>query len=389
MEFDLTRNLRDLSAAPEVPADAVHLAAVRTRVRHGRTIRTAAVALGSAAAALAIGAVVYASPWQTPAPAETPTPPPTVDPTPEPTPEPTPSQTPTPDALPPIVALTSQGALVPIDPATGEIGEPYVSGLPLWRDGSVTIDRVHQVAYVGLSHDDGPGTIVRVSLEAGTWEHLAQGEDPALSPDGTVLAYVADSPTEDYTMGVALLDLGSGDVRHVPDADWCECDRSIDQPAWSPDGTRLFTVVQTSTDIAPSPTWISSIDPDAAESLQDGTALAPPELEERWHGWQHPTPLPSGRLVVFGYQGEYVDIPARVAGSSHLAFLDPGTGAELDRVDLPDVGVGDLVVSPDGSGLALVAPTGDIVTEAGAPLYLWDPESGLREVTQGIAAVAW
>lgn len=86
MEFDLVRGLRDLSAAPDVPTDAVPLGPVAARVRRGRTLRAAGVAATSAAAVLVIGAVVYASPWQPTPPVAGPTP--SVEPTPEPPPEP-------------------------------------------------------------------------------------------------------------------------------------------------------------------------------------------------------------------------------------------------------------------------------------------------------------
>lgn len=396
MEFDLQRGLRDLSGAPSIAPDAVPTDRVLTRVHRGRALR--ATAIGAVSLAVVVGAAVavYAAPWQPVPPVVTPSPTlepsPTPDVTPEPTAEPTPTETPEPD-LPAIVGLTSTGDLVELDPESGEVGETYLTGLADPSRTTVTVDRATGVVFFDrLNEGTGRYEVVRLSLDTGDPQVVAEGFEPALSPDGRTLAYIGFVPDGSFIMAATLLDLESGEARYFPDKEWCECDRSIGTPAWSQDGSHLF-VPMSWTDIFPSPAWVVDLRPDQDASLQDGTLLEPTDPGETlWAGWSSPTPLDDGRLAVFGYQGgpdsSSEDMTSWTT-TSHIAILDPASAEPVERVETPGLDVVDMAAAPDGDGLAIVVRD---LTDPASPtwsLYRWDGAGGLRGVAQGIVAIAW
>jgi hypothetical protein len=106
-------------------------------------------------------------------------------------PTPAPAQS---GAEPGIVAVTKAGALVQLDPATGAVRNTLVSSGVTGDEISVSANgTVYFATGAGCS-----GTIKSIPVSGGTPTEIGPGWNPAVSPDGTKLAY-ADQPGPDQT----------------------------------------------------------------------------------------------------------------------------------------------------------------------------------------------
>jgi hypothetical protein len=92
---------------------------------------------------------------------------------------------------PGIVAVTSAGALVVLDPANGSITQTLVSSGVLGDEISVSPDG--STVYFAAGHGCTP-KIESVSVSGGTPTVITQGALPAISPDGTKLAFASQPP---------------------------------------------------------------------------------------------------------------------------------------------------------------------------------------------------
>lgn len=128
--------------------------------------------------------------------------------------EPTPPPTPPAPAEPDLVGVTVEGDLVMIDPETGAIFRTVYQGLTIPRADhttiGLTVTRDHAFADVAhvpgfppdqpLVRESDPTEILRISLAGGTATRVADGVQPAVSPDGQTLAYGSlPSPTAPAT----------------------------------------------------------------------------------------------------------------------------------------------------------------------------------------------
>src|SRR4051812_386695 len=97
-----------------------------------------------------------------------------------------------------------------------------------------------------LRGDDAPPALERVDLATGATTELASGLDPALSPDGTKLAFIATAEAANggyYTpTGLGILDLASAASRIFAAPTPTPSSRFLwpDGPLnWPPDGTKI------------------------------------------------------------------------------------------------------------------------------------------------------
>lgn len=405
MEFDLRDHLRDLSAAPSVPAEAVPTTPVLARIRRGRARRATAVATVSAAAVLAIGAVVYAAPWRVPPPPPADTPEPTA--TSEPAPTPTPTETPEPTEEPPTAtpapyAITSGGDLIELDPETGAVVRTVASS-PDWTESlSLTPDR--RYAYVGaMSYSDEgadwPGEIQRVSLADGAVETvLTSANDPAVSPDGTRLAYLAYAPGDARATerSLTVMDLRTGTVTaSIQDEQCVECERIVTTPTWLPDGRLVIGLGWT--DGYPGVAQFL-VDPATTATLGAATLLGPDNSGDLQGDWFGRTALAAdGTLLVPAEEGSADQWDARYAydrdggpGSNQptglLVVVDRGTGSVLDRIPVDGMPTS-VAAEPDGeAALVVVWPTTG--SDVPSVLQRWDGTT-LTPVGEGYETVAW
>lgn len=398
MEFDLQRGLHDLSAAPPVAPDAVPTDRVLARVHRGRALR--ATAIGAASLALVVGAAVAVvalprdplPPVDTPTPtaAPTPRPTPTLAPAPSPTPSPTPTTTQTPTPVdPPIAALTTGGDLVLLDPESGAVTSTVYEGLTTtdpWKTAlSVSPDR--RFAYVShvVSSEQGRGwEILRVSLADGSADPVAEGINPAVSPDGATLAYTGDdpsfqvnpdSPEDDAGIALVLRDLATGAERSIATGTGGNPAASLAQVAWSPDGGTLFVPM------GMEGSSLYALDADATD-FEGALSLGD---DDGTMSESEPTVLADGTLLVScsPYDG--------VPDEPYVAVIDPLTGSVTGRVEpLSGTSIFDMAARPSGRGLAFLADQtmSDDFSVSGS-LYRWDDGGEPRLLGTGFVAVAW
>lgn len=413
MEYDLQSALRRLSQSAPVPDEPVGPDTVMTRVRRRRAVRATLTATVGAAAALVTAVAVQAVPWQdTPPVAPSPTRSATAEPTPtrtpvsEPTAEPTETSRPVVPS-PPLVALTDDGELVLLDPASGETLR-VVAQDPGFAFGNLAVDRARGVVYLTREQDPGSDTagaeVVSVSLADGTVEPLGPGWAPALSPDGTTLAHLGPLegvPTyERFTERALILrDLASGVSRWVPDGTGVDFMRGVEEPTWSTDGTRVLVGVGWAGEMDPGTGWLTAVDPEnPPATLNDADRFAEGTLDGSmpYRQPQQAFSLPDGRLVVEEYEATLVGEDDWTA-HRNLVVLD-GDDVEV-RTALPLTVPEDesavfyvITVSgdPAGTGIAVVLQRMDRGTqERTSSLWLWDGDEVFVELRQGIGAAAW
>jgi hypothetical protein len=98
-----------------------------------------------------------------------------------------------------------------------------------------------------LTGEETPPALDEIDLATGKKDRIASGLDPALSPDGTTLAFIAtvESPNGGYSTptGLELLDLASGTSRLLapptPPAGSHKLYWPVGPLNWSPDGTKI------------------------------------------------------------------------------------------------------------------------------------------------------
>jgi hypothetical protein len=128
-----------------------------------------------------------------------------------------------PTAPPGVVAVTSAGALVVLGP-TGNIARTLVSGGVMGDEISVSPNG--QTVYFAIRQAACDMTIESVSINGGTATPIAAGELPAVSPDGTELAYAQEPlevedcipPASKYASDFKLVirNLSTGSQRVIP-----------------------------------------------------------------------------------------------------------------------------------------------------------------------------
>lgn len=228
-------------------------------------------------------------------------------------------------------------------------------------------------------------------------------EQPALSPDGTRIAYVlrtADRAKDEDTRSLWLVPVGDGEPRRLTrgPADLA--------PAWSPDGTRLaFLRAQD----GPAQLWLLPADGGEPEQvttlpLGAGTPVWRPDGAEL--AFAAPVDLAAdegeddaarARRASAPVVADRVDFKADGAGRlrtlrKHVHVLDVATG-EIRRVTSGDWHAGDPAWSPDGRLLAFPAgpeADADLTFRSGA--YVVEPGGEPRPVGSGdgmCGAVAW
>lgn len=395
MDFDLQRGLDELSRTPAVGADVVPVNRVLTRVHRERMLRGAGVGVLSTAAVVGIAVAVQAvgTDPEPPAPpaqtALTPTPGPTADPSPsvEPTPTTTPSQEPSqPPTEPgpaPLVAVTGDGEVVLLDPATGQRLVTVTGGISTDDPAKVaaSVDVQRTVAYV--SHSTGPQgayEVLRVSLTDGTTDVVAEGLGPALSPDGRTLAYAGPDPSlpsSTESWGLNLRDLATGDTRHLSAGPYNPA-LWVGRPTWSMDGTSVYVEVG----------WaeggsVARVDPASTTTLVDVEAFDPGSGQS----WSQPDVLADGRLVLFSRATGY-ESPLE---SMRVAVVDTQGSVVQEVPGLEGMWVADIEAEVDGTSVAVLAGPASFgsADAVGYDLYLWQGGAEVTRLAQDLLAIAW
>lgn len=310
----------------------------------------------------------------------------------EPSADPSPTPTPTPEGPTTLIALTAAGDLVELSPADGSTVRTIASDAA-WR-GPLSLTPDRSAVYLTRDTDAIRPDIVQVSLTDGAAEVVAQGRTPSLSPDGTQLAYVGKHPTnpdEEYR-ALHILDLATGDITYVPDNTCGGCARRIDQPAWAPDGSRLFVAAGFMDSAVPSLDVLEVV-PGTTADLDTAKVVVGGPSEPG-----HPGVLADGRLAVVSVVDTAPggDSLARFQGA--VETYDAATGAAAGSWPLPQLHTvtpdeeltaytSDTAVAPTGTAMAIVATAR--LLDGGGTLYLWEGGAELTTLAQGIVAVTW
>jgi hypothetical protein len=186
-------------------------------------------------------------------------------------------------AEPPIVAVTKAGALVQLDPATGAVRETLVSS-------GVTGDEVSVAANGTVYFATGSGcagTIKSIPASGGTPTVVRSGWDPAISPDGTKLAY-ADQPGPGQTcpgwdtstpgtvfrLGILALS-GGATTKTIPQlpAGQQGLPGPVSHLSWAPDNQHLAVSIASVQD---NEGWaVNIVDTASAQSYSGGPGVTP------------------------------------------------------------------------------------------------------------------
>lgn len=421
-EFDLRQGLRQLSDAPRIDA-TIDEANVARRVRRGRAVRASGVTAASVAVVVGVGTAVWAvAPFDDPPvpPAQTsePAPPPeesspAPSPTPDPQSSPAPPTTeepdePSPPELPPIVAVTTTGELVLLDPADGTVQRTVTTGFGSVND--VEVDRQAGVAYVTHLHPPEPGAApeyrtTRVSLADGSTEVVEVDGDLEIAGTG-LWAGAADRSREGReSYGVVITDPATGSERYLEVSEGTGGGHFGVDLDWSPDGSTLAVLGYAWSYAGPTePTFLRLL-PAGATSLEDGRTLTVPEGrgedDTGWTAWILPAYLADGRLAVVEQRvtkhwwddmDAYFDDPMIWLEQNALVLLEPETGAVTARAPLPRFDIWAMESAPDGDGLLLVVIDEHAESQGDAAvmsLHRLSPAGSLTPVVTGYAAYAW
>ncbi|QOC23153.1 S9 family peptidase [Wenzhouxiangella sp. AB-CW3] len=178
--------------------------------------------------------------------------------------------------------------------------------------------------------DERRNTLWLLELESGELTRLTADSEwnynnPAVSPDGRLLAFNADRSGSEYDGGhnqdIYLLDLDSGEDRKLPTPDG-----RATSPVFSPDGQQIAFSYQ-SDRYRPTELHLISIDGEAHEVLHDGQDLS--VAEAMWpEGYDRP-------LIRADYRGSHPLMRLHDDGSTEILI---GEGAVLNGLSFADDG---------------------------------------------------
>jgi WD40 repeat protein len=306
-----------------------------------------------------------------------------------------PSSAPSPAAasVPGIVAVTTGGALVTLDPSSGVVEQTLVPS-------DVVGDEV-SVAPSGLVYfavqNGCASTIEDVPVGGGSVSVIGPGSVPAVSPDGTKLAY-ASQPSQalqcvsqatglSSSYNLEIRTLSSGATTQLPmNAPGCQCGgvaEPISHLSWSPDNTHIAVSVAAGED---NEGWdVSLVDTTQADAYLDGAlgstgiAYVPVTGADAHQSYlREAVYMPDGDLFV----SRACCAGEPVVNSSRLMWEVTTSGVLVHQVAIGFANLDhtSLDVSPDGQWLLYLA---------GNDLYVSQGGATPNELTTGLIAAAW
>jgi hypothetical protein len=292
-----------------------------------------------------------------------------------------------------MVGVTVGGALVTLNSSTGVVAQTLVSSGVVGDEVSVgPSGLVYFAVQNGCS-----STIEEVPAGGGSVAAITPGSLPAVSPDGTKLAY-ASEPSQDpqcisqatgllssYNLEIRTLSTGST-VTLPMAAQGCQCGgvpSPISHLSWSTDSTHLAVSVAAAED---NEGWnVSLVDTAQADAYIDGApgstgiAYVPvtgPDAHQSY--LREAVYMPNGDLFV----SRACCAGEPVVNSSRLMWEVTTSGTLVHQVAIGFVNLDhtSLDVSPDGQWLLYLA---------GNDLYVSHGGATPKELTSGVIAAAW
>ena len=299
-----------------------------------------------------------------------------------------PSANPAASGPPAMVAVTTAGALVTLNPATGDVEKTL---LPAGVTGDeISVSASGQVYF---SVQNGcASTIEEVAVGGGSNIQITAGSLPAISPDGTKLAY-ADQPILStacplnsnnflalYHLRVRTLSSGATDSLSMVSADqYSGLPWPISHVSWAPDNQHIAVSVAAPQDnegwgvylVDPPGSQYYLTSPDATPVRVTGTDAQQSYLREGVY-------MPNGNLFV----SRACCGGSPVNNMSRLMWEVDTSGALVHQVAIGYVNLDhtSLDVSPDGNWLLYLA---------GNDLYVSHGGATPSKLTTGLIAAAW
>jgi len=278
--------------------------------------------------------------------------------------------------------------------ANGRLVRTLASNIAVFRgtpSPSIAPDRT---VYFDKGVETTPGVpitqIVSVPLGGGPTSIVAEGHDPAVSPDGRALAYLTDVDISGSSLGIVVRDLRSG-----LSTAWYVPSRQLDISGlvWSPDSTHLaFTVMRPAANRRSATVTTQAIDVSAPGVPLEQAASIPLPKGMSFAGYVNPRQAiavlqhrdPLGRetwfqlSIVDVHSGQVIRRLPTIAGSLAVSNIYDGVEG-LVQVDSSGQ---HLAVVERGSGFGSLSS----FTFAGNRLGTW-----IRPIhlANGVGSVAW
>jgi WD40-like Beta Propeller Repeat len=290
---------------------------------------------------------------------------------------------------PPIVAVTSAGALVTLNPATGAVASTLVPGGVLGDEISVSqTGMVYFAVKRGCSSE-----IEAIPASGGTAADIAPGSVPAVSPDGTKLAFASQpsltigcSPSTTnlsalYDLVVRTLSTGTQvSFPMVPASQDTGLPGPISHLSWAPDNSRIAVSIS---QVEDNEGWqVDIVDTAQAHDYMTGPGVTnlpvtgSPDTAASY--LREGVFMPNGDLFIS--RACCAGIPVR--NTSRLMWEVTTGGALVHQVAIgyPNLDHTSLDVSTNGDWLLYIA---------GHDLYVSHGGAAPSQLTSGLIAAAW
>jgi len=291
-------------------------------------------------------------------------------------------------AKPPgIVAVTRAGALVLLGSRHGQVIKTLVPGGV--RGDEISVSPDHGTVYFSVRHGC-LGQIESVPVAGGSPTVIADGTVPAISPDGTRLAYAtaplqtgacignANELTKGYTLVIRTLSTGTQAVYpQLPPGQDTGLPAPISHLSWSPDGSNLAVSILS---IQDNEGWnLILLNPATARDYLTGAGDQPvPAGTPQGSYWREGVYMPNGNLFVS--RACCSGFP--VHNKSRLMWVVSAAGAMQHQVAIGFPNLDHTSLSASGNGAWLLYLAGDI-------LYISHNGNKPAQLTTGMIAAAW
>ena len=286
-----------------------------------------------------------------------------------------------------ILVATTDGRLVVLDQSGAEVREA-ASATPGPTDSltfTIAVAPGGDVAYVDRAGDTGcAGAVIeRVDLATGISEAVADGEAPAISPDGSKLAYTRCATEGGGFAGVVVRDLESGEEQQ-----WAlpvTGKNVVRFLSWAPDSQQLAYVLSLSDNDFPLQEVRLVDTATGGGSLADGRLV-----------YSLPEGIPSFPVTYRGERDQLALAQQGAGGGAELVAVDPADGAVVET--LLSVTADQLTFAWSGlafdaageSALFVWMPLTATGARAADDLYLWRAgEAAPVQIAEGVTAAAW
>jgi hypothetical protein len=292
-------------------------------------------------------------------------------------------------SAPHLVAVTTAGALVVLNPGTGSVARTLVPAGVVGDEVSVSSNgTVYFAARSGCADE-----VESIAATGGTPVRIAAGSFPAVTPDGTKLAFasqpsltqgcVPSNPDLTPLYKLVVRSLGTGTQTTypmVPPGQDSGLPAPISHLSWAPDDLRLAVSIAS---IQDNEGWnLALVDTQSAKYYLSGAGVTDvpvtgqPNTRDSY--LREGVYLPSGELFVS--RACCAGIPVR--NTSRLMWEVTAAGAFVHQVAVgfPSLEHTGLSVSADGKWLLYLAASDLYVSSGGATP---------RKLTTGLVAAAW